>query len=104
MRVCAGGGLGFGFGKKIVGWVPGGGGEAGIFSFFLEHVVREGGPDAPDAAQAPLSGDHALDDFEFEGAGGLNRIDIIRLEFFKEGVVLIGEDERFGGESVLEGV
>ena len=83
--------------------------ELGIFSFVLmtieDHVgVSEGGADGPEALHAPLSGDHAMDEFEFNVVGGLKRIDITLLEFFKEGAILIGEDERFGGEPVLEGV
>ena len=100
MRVCVGGGLGFGSGKKVVGWVP----AFVLWRILDEHVGNEGGPDRPDATQAPFSSEQALDDFEFEGVGGLKRIDVTMLEFFIEGVILIGEDERFSAEPMLEGV
>ena len=83
--------------------------ELGIFSFVFvtidDHVgVSEGGADGPEALHAPLSGDHAMDEFEFDVVGGLKRIDIPLQKFFKKGVILIAEDDRSGGEAVLETV
>ena len=80
--------------------------ELGIFSFVFvtidDHVgVSEGGADGPEALHAPLSGDHAMNEFEFEVAGGLKGIHIPLLEFFKKGVILIAEDDGSGGEPVL---
>src|SRR5208283_3569214 len=83
--------------------------EAGVFAVFLKLVLHDAdvidaGFDGPGAADAPLGDGDVLDEMEFEDGAGLEGIDIILLELFKKGVILITEDDSSGGKAVFYGV
>src|SRR5271165_3402150 len=83
--------------------------EAGVFAVVLKLVLHDAdvidaGFDGPGAADAPLGDGDVLDEMEFEDGAGLEGIDIILLELFKKGVILITEDDSSGGKAVFYGV
>src|SRR5271165_5195895 len=83
--------------------------EAGVFAVVLKLVLQDAdvidtGFDGPSAADAPLGDGDMLDEMEFEDGAGLEGIDIIMLELFKKGVILITEDDSSGGKAVLYGI
>jgi hypothetical protein len=95
------GGLAIDIGKKVVDVIDGG----------FHFVAEEGGFDIGEAAQAPAGGDHGFDQFDFDGAGGGELIEIGIEEALKVGWRFVVEDDGDGreggvvdGEAVAKGV
>ena len=81
----------------------------GIFAVVLGFVIGEGlvvdgGGDGLGPVQAPIGGDHALDQVKFGDGAGLEGFEVVVLELFKQGVALIAEDDRSGGQAMFDGV
>ena len=70
----------------------------------IDGCGEELGFDAGDPVEAPLGGDHFMDEVEFDGAVGVELEDVGVEEGVELGRVLGGEDDGLGGEPVLEGV
>jgi hypothetical protein len=62
------------------------------------------GLDYGESQEAPLGGDHFVDQVEFGGAMGLELIEVRGEELLEFVRVLGGQDEGFGSEAVFEGV
>jgi len=81
----------------------------GIFPVVLGTVIEEGlvvdgrGDDLG-PMQAPIGGDHALDDVEFGDGTGLEGFEVILLELFKQGMAFRAEHDGSGGQAVFDGV
>lgn len=91
---------GEGFGERL------GGGErvVGVFFGALQVFDVELGLDDGEALQAPLGGDHLVDQMELGGAAGLELIEVGGEELVEFFGVLGGQDEGLGSEAVLERV
>jgi len=79
-------------------------GVIGIFFDAVDGFDKELGFDAGDAVEAPLSGDHFMDEVEFDGADGAELLEVGGEEGVEVGGVFGGEDEGLGTQSVLEGI
>jgi len=81
----------------------------GIFAVVLGTVIEEGpvvdgrGDDLG-PVQAPIGGDHALDDVEFGDGAGLEGIEVILLVLFEQGIAFPAENDHPGGKAMFHGV
>ena len=69
-----------------------------------EAVVEGAGFHGADAAEAPASDGHGLDEVEFGLAAGLVLVEEGREERVEFFLVLVGEDEVLGAQAVFEGI
>ena len=60
-----------------------------------EGVIEEAGFDGPGAAEAPVGGDHLLDDAEFDLISRFEPLDVMGGEVVEAGAGLVGEHEAF---------
>ena len=88
-------------GGQGLGWVER---FVGVLFDAFHRLDIELGFDDGEALEAPLGGDHFVDQVEFGGAVGAELIEVGREELVEFGGVLGGQDQRLGGEAVLEGV
>jgi hypothetical protein len=69
----------------------------------LHFLVEEGGFDAGIAAEAPLGGDHLIDEVGLDGVGGLEAEEVAFAEEVESGRVLVVEEEVFVGAEAVGG-
>jgi len=82
------GGIAIDIGKKAVDVIDGG----------FHFVAKESGFYVGEPAQAPAGGDHGFDQFDFEGAGGDEFIEVGVEEALEVGGGFVVEDDGDGGE------
>jgi hypothetical protein len=94
------GGVGFGVaeGQDETVEIGGGGGMGFHAGFEGAHL---GGPGA---VEAPVGGDHFVDEGEFDFVGGMEAVEVGLAEGLEGFLVFMAEDQGFGEQAVFEGV
>jgi hypothetical protein len=75
-----------------------------VFGSPGQLIGEQAGFDGPDAAEAPAGDGHGLDQVHFDGAGGLELLDVGVEEELELFVGFGGEQDGLGGEAVAEAV